>query len=159
MRILEQNLRLSPYVATWQFFFLVIALGLFLTSSTEGQSVSYTEQRAVAGISTNINIQCNLDRQTAPPFWIINGTTYELFSIPFQFLSGIIPVVNSYSALTIPIVTTHLDNIVFQCVVFTTDGVINGSITRLIVEDSIRKGLKSFNNDPEIVCKEASHFF
>ena len=89
----------------------------------------------MAGLSTNINIQCNLNRQAAPPLWLINGTAYELFSIPFQFQPGIIPEVNGYSALTIPKVSSSLDNLYFQCIVASANGVVNGSITRLIVVD------------------------
>ena len=90
---------------------------------------------AVAGASTNINIECSLDRQEAAPFWIIDGLVYELFSIPYTFLSGAIPVVNSYSALTIPNVTTELGNVTtFQCALFHESGsVARGTATRLIV--------------------------
>ena len=102
---------------------------------------TFTEQTAVAGFSTNINIQCNLNRQAAPPFWLINGTAYELFSIPFQFQAGIIPEVNGYSALTIPEVSSSLHNLYFQCVVASASGVVYGSITRLIVVVDVGAGL------------------
>lgn len=90
---------------------------------------------AVEGVSTNINIQCNLGRQGVAPFWIINGSVYELFSIPVTFLPLVtpIPMVESYSALTIPMVTVDLNETTFQCALFSENGVIFGRITRIIV--------------------------
>ena len=91
------------------------------------------EQAGVAGISTNVNIECNLGRQEAAPFWQINGTVYELFSISCAFFFGVIPVVNSYSSLTIPRLTVELNGIDFQCIVFSEDRVIYATKTRLRV--------------------------
>lgn len=91
-------------------------------------------QTAVAGISTNINIGCNLNRQQAAPFWRINNTVYELFSISCTFLpAGVIPVVDSYSGLTIPRPIVDLDGVIFQCALFGEDRMIYGTKTRLIV--------------------------
>lgn len=94
-------------------------------------SQQQTEQQAVAGISTNINIECNLGRKNETPFWIIDGTVYELFSIPTTFLPdvspAVIPVVESYSGLTIPLATVELDETTFQCAIFSDSGVVMGS--------------------------------
>ena len=92
------------------------------------------DQVAVAGISRNINIQCNLGRQETAPFWIINGSILELFSIPQTFLPGTMLVVNGFAGLTIPVVTTDLDGVTFQCGTYNEDGmIVLGSGTRLIV--------------------------
>ena len=95
------------------------------------------DQIAVAGVSTNIGIQCELARQDEAPFWMINGSIYELFSIPHSFLSNgvpVIPTVNSFARLTIPRVTTDLNGTVFQCGLFGNNGVIlDGQRTRLVI--------------------------
>ena len=67
-------------------------------------------QNAVEGISTNIAIQCGLDRQMAAPFWRINDHVYDIFHAPAYFR------VESYTALTIPEVSQAFDDYTFQCV-------------------------------------------
>lgn len=95
------------------------------------------EQVAVAGISTNIDIPCNVGSQDETPFWYINGSAYELFSIPRTFLPGgiigAIPVVSSYSGLQVPVVVAELDRTTFQCAVFNEIGILLGIENRLIV--------------------------
>jgi hypothetical protein len=95
------------------------------------------EQVAVAGVSTNVIIPCNLGLQNRTPFWYINGSVHELFSIPHSFLSdvtpAVIPVVESYAALDIPIVTLQLDGTTFQCAVFSRNDLVMGLTTRLTV--------------------------
>lgn len=89
-------------------------------------------QTAVEGVSMNINIPCNLGRQEHAPLWNINGTSYELFDIPLRF--SFIPVVDSFTELTIPDVSLELNNTIFQCVLIEPDGnVVYGIINRLIV--------------------------
>lgn len=83
-------------------------------------------QTAVAGISTNINIPCSLGREEEAPFWYINDTSYELFSIP-QFFPYI-PVVDSYTQLTIPVVVEELSGTLFQCAIFEPDGLVRDRI-------------------------------
>ena len=86
---------------------------------------------AVAGFSTNI--PCDFGRQEEAPFWIINGTVYELFSIPRNF--PFIPVVDSFSTLHIPFVYLALNGITFQCITFDERGADVGELARLTVED------------------------
>lgn len=94
--------------------------------------VQTIDQRAVAGISTNINIQCNLGRQVEAPFWFINVSVYELFSI--RLYVNFIPTVESYSLLTIPTVTEDLNGTIFQCASFNEIGMLLlGIAIRLIV--------------------------
>ena len=99
--------------------------GLLLSLSSQQQQ---QDQTAVAGTSTNIGIHCDLGRQDEAPFWIINGSIYELFSIPHSFLSNglpIIPTVNSFTRITIPIITTDLNGrTVFQCGLFGDNDVV-----------------------------------
>ena len=73
---------------------------------------------AVEGVSTNIIIPCNLQLDVAP-FWIVNGSVYELFN---SLLYGLIPVVGRFTGLTIPVVTQDLDGIIFQCATFNENG-------------------------------------
>ena len=92
-------------------------------------------QTAVAGLSTNINIPCALGREEEAPFWYINDTTYELFSIPLDF--RYIPVVNSYTQLTIPVVVEELSGTLFRCAIYEPSGLVPDSIiTQLIVQPS-----------------------
>ena len=88
------------------------------------------QQAAVEGISTNINIPCNLGRLGAAPLWKVNGTLYELTSLPSYIM------VDSFSLITIPTVTIGLNNTTFQCVIYDADrpnNLLPGTITRLIV--------------------------
>ena len=90
-------------------------------------------QVAVEGISININIPCNLGRGEGAPFWFINNTAYELFSIPLNF--PYIPTVNSFSQLTIPMVVLELDNTLFQCAIIDESGsLLQGMAVLLRVE-------------------------
>ena len=89
-------------------------------------------QTAVAGVSTNINIPCSLGREEEAPFWCINDTSYELFSIP-QFFPYI-PVVDSYTQLTIPMVYPELNDTLFLCAHIDNRGiVVFGVPQRLLV--------------------------
>ena len=115
--------------------------GLLLSlSSQQQQQQEIVEQAAVAGLSTNIVINCGLGRQDEAPFWVINGSIYELFSIPQSFLSNgvpVVPTVDSFERLAIPQVTTDLNRTVFQCDLFGDNGVIiEGQRTKLIVTSS-----------------------
>ena len=90
-------------------------------------------QTAVAGVSTNINIPCSLGREEEAPFWYINDTVYELFSIPSNFLY--IPVVDSYTQLSIPEVAEELNHTVFTCGHIDDSGeLVSGVPQRLIVQ-------------------------
>lgn len=95
------------------------------------------EQTAVAGLSTNIDIPCNVGLQGETPFWYINGSVYEFFSIPRSFLPGlspeVIPIVDSYSGLDFPVVIKELDGTIFQCAIFSKSGRIFGITTSLNV--------------------------
>jgi len=80
------------------------------------------EQITVEGVSTNINIVCSLGNQEGAPFWYINNTAYELFSIPWKF--HFIPVVESYSFLVIPRISLDLNGLVLQCGSFDESGML-----------------------------------
>ena len=91
----------------------------------------------MAGSSTNIGIRCDLARQDEAPFWMINGSIYELFSIPHSFLSNgvpVVPTVDSFARLNIPQVTTDLNGTVLQCGHFgNNDVLLDDQRTRLII--------------------------
>ena len=93
--------------------FSMVALGLLYGVS------SHEIQTAVEGVSTNINIPCNLGGEVEAPFWFINGTSHELFSIPLNV--PYIPMVDSFAGLTIPVVTLNLSETVFQYAIYNDD--------------------------------------
>ena len=95
------------------------------------QQTTRDQMTAVAGVSTNINIQCNLNRREEAPFWFINNTVYELLNIPLDF--PYIPIVNSFSQLTIPVVVLELDNTHFQCASYEEDGSVRHGIDVLLL--------------------------
>ncbi len=107
-----------------------MGLGWFYSSSL-GFGFCQQSQGALSGLSTSI--PCYNHEET--PFWFINGTVYELFSIPRHF--PFIPVVDSYSALTIPYVYLALDQTTFQCAMFGENGLENGTLTQLTVIPSM----------------------
>ena len=117
--------------------------GLLAATQSQQQTI---EQVAVAGVSTNIEIPCTVGRQDETPFWYINGSVYELFGIPRSFLPGItpavIPVVDSYSALQLPMVIVELDRTLFQCAVFNENGRVLGVATRLNVRVNVESELE-----------------
>ena len=98
-------------------------------------------QTAVEGVSTNIAIQCDLDRQMAAPFWRINDHVYDIFHIPPYFR------VESYTALTIPEVSHSFNDYTFRCILIdhTTDPIseIHGILTELTVNENIINGNNS----------------
>ena len=94
-------------------------------------------QTAVAGISRNIHIPCDLREHKGTSFWSINDTIYEAFSIPQYFPS--IPVITKFGVLTISSVTPDLNNVVFLCASFDDSGNLRSTpegATRLIVFSS-----------------------
>ena len=108
---------------------------VFILLNASYQQTPYDEiQRAMAGVSiyTNINIPCNIGRGEEAPFWFINNTAYELFSIPLDF--PYIPTVNSFSQLTIPVVVIDLNSTLFQCTSFGEDGLVHRGINVLLIQ-------------------------
>jgi hypothetical protein len=91
------------------------------------------ELTVIDGVSTNIAIPCNLGVQGIAPFWIINGSIYELLNI-HTFLPGV--TIKSFSLLTIAVGTRDLDGVTFQCGVAFGDTVLYGSIIRITVISS-----------------------
>ena len=89
---------------------------------------------AVAGLLTSIPCDFSGILQEAP-FWLINGTVYELFSIPRHF--PFIPVVESYATLNIPSVPLSISGTTFQCARFNGSGVIRGIPVQLTVVPSM----------------------
>ena len=119
-----------------------VSSGLLATapSRTNQQIV---DQFAVAGVSTNIDIICDVGSQDETPLWYINGSVYELFSIPRSFHPEVtpalipvpvIPIVDSYTTLQLPVVFKELTWTTFQCAVFRRNGKVLGVFTRLNVQ-------------------------
>ena len=64
---------------------------------------------AVEGLSANVNILCNLDHETGPLYWRINGLVFDLYSVPEAFEA------EGYVGLVIPRVHRGMDGWTFQC--------------------------------------------
>jgi hypothetical protein len=85
---------------------------------------------AVERLSSNVNILCDLDRDSHPLYWIIQGQVYELYSVPRIFR------VRGYEAITLTSVDRRMDGWVFQCFNVNPDneeGLTPGLITTLTV--------------------------
>ena len=105
--------------------FLLIAF--FQGSSTQ----EITEKTVVEGLSVNVDILCNIDRQLHPLYWKIQGKIYDLDSIP-EFFD-----VHGHEALNLQNVDRRLNGWSFQCFTIdtsTSEGVYSGLITRLTVD-------------------------
>ena len=132
--------------------FYVFTLHLFIGYLT-ALSYQQQEQVAVDRQSANISIPCNLGLQGTKPFWIINGFVYDVFSIPYAFPA--IPVVKSYSSLTIPLVTTDFNGTTFQCAINTENGVIFGRSTRIkVVSSTFRVKSRGAEDPPPLQVNE-----
>ena len=127
--------------------------GLLQVCSAQ-QTIAQQVQTAVAGVSTNINIPCSLRREDEAPFWYINGTSYELFSIP-QFFPYI-PVVDSYTHLTIPMIYPELNDTLFRCAHIDNRGiVVLGVPQRLRVASKYIKHRTTLDPPPPFESKQA----
>ena len=56
---------------------------LLLTSLQLTECV--VQRRVAEGVSTNVDIQCNLDRHLHPKYWIIQGRLFDLGNVPEVF--------------------------------------------------------------------------
>ena len=65
--------------------------------------------RVGEGISTNVNILCDLDRQFYPLYWRIQESIYDLYTVPEIFI------VRDHEAITLPTVDRRMDGWRFQC--------------------------------------------
>lgn len=108
-------------------YFLTMYLSIlgFLNALPDRMPV---QRVAEEGISTNINIPCDLARLGMGLLWKINGRLYNFSNIPRQFE------VEGFSSLRIPIATLDLNGTLFQCVYPSMNSpTICGIITKLIV--------------------------
>jgi hypothetical protein len=87
-------------------------------------------QTVVEGLSSNVDIICNLDRQFHPLYWSIEDRIYELYHVP-EIFSSI-----SVEAITLESVSRRMDGWRLQCFALDPsreDGVMAGVITTLEV--------------------------
>ena len=70
--------------------------------------------QVVEGFSSNVNILCDLTRQPDPLYWRINGSVFDLYSVPAIFET------DGFASLTIPTVNRHMDGWTFQCFTLST---------------------------------------
>lgn len=83
-------------------------LTLFLDALL-ARSQSTTTRTVVEGISTNVDILCNLDRQTDALYWKINHLVYDLYNVPKIFT------ILEYKALSLAEVDRRMNGWRFQC--------------------------------------------
>lgn len=100
---------------------------LLLLQQVAGQPS--VEIRVVEGLSSNINIPCDLDRQFHPVYWKIQGRVYDLYSIPriFEMIS--------HESITLPTVDRRMNGWTFQCFAIdpANEGLNEGTYTTLTV--------------------------
>ena len=93
-------------------------------------SQATVQKLAVEGLSSNVDILCDLDRRLQPFYWDIQGQIYELYAVPEIFT------VRGHGALNIAAVDRRLNGWRFQCFSLypTPDEVVKqGQITILTV--------------------------
>ena len=101
----------------------VLLLPLILLQQVQGQSV--VTQTVVEGISSYIDIICNLDRQFHPLYWRIQGRIYDLYNVPEMFTAI------SVEAITLGSVSRGMDGWTFQC--FALDSTREGGLVNGVV--------------------------
>ena len=86
--------------------------------------------KAVAGISTNIEVTCGFNNILVREYWIINGTFYNLYIENYPNVE-----LESLYTLRIANVDICLNDTTFQCVIITSidQNITVGRVTRLIV--------------------------
>ena len=77
---------------------------------------AWTQIAETAGLSTNIQIQCNNrhDSNTGHLFWIVNGSVYGLLHVPNEFV--VCSESCDLNSLIITVVQSEMDGYTFQCV-------------------------------------------
>ena len=90
----------------------LLVVVVFLLRLISGQ-VSTIRKTEVEGLSLNVDILCDLDRQFHPLYWDIQGRVYSLYTIPEIFI------IRGHEAITLPTVDRRMDGWRFQC--FTID--------------------------------------
>ena len=108
-------------------FVIIVVMLSFLQESTAAQPIKTV---AVEGLSKNINILCDLDRQFHPVYWKIENQIYDLYNVPAMFI------VRGHEAISMPEVDRRMNGWRFQC--FTVeptneDGLNPGQVTILMV--------------------------
>ena len=79
------------------------------------RSERITPITAVEGISTNINIQCDLNRHNNALYWRINDRDYDLYSVPDIFI------IDGYEVLTLKNVNRNMNGWRFFCFTVSID--------------------------------------
>lgn len=96
-------------------FLKALSLLVLLFQHVKSQNVV-----AVEGLSMNVNILCDLDRQFHPLYWRIQEQIYDLYGVPAIFR------VRGFEAITITSVDRRMDGWRFQC--FTIDPSAEGGL-------------------------------
>ena len=97
-------------------------------------------QSGVAGISTNINIQCfSVAEEPGYDgyFWKINGSVYGALHLPREY--EVCRSRCNLATLTIPVVLAEMDGYTFQCfgINYQTNTVYEGTVTELNVISNV----------------------
>ena len=98
---------------------------------------------AVAGVSTNINIRCDIG--TDAFFWQINGLVYGALHVPDEYRVCDVTVCNPETSFTIPVVLEEMDGNTFQCfsIDYQNNAVHLGSQTMLTVVPYESAGMRT----------------
>ena len=103
---------------------------LLLVLVVRNQAQTTFAKTAVEGVSRNINILCDLDRQFHPLYWKINELIYDQYNVPQIFT------VVGHEALVISDVDRRMDGWRFQCFTVnpsSSDGLTPGFVTILTI--------------------------
>ena len=107
---------------------ILFVLLLFPLQKANGQTPPPVIKQVLEGLSTNIDILCDLDRQLHPQYWEIRGRVYDLYSIPEVFE------VRGHEAIRLPNVDRRMDGWTFRCFTIVDETrLMLGLETRLVV--------------------------
>lgn len=109
--------------------FIIIVVLTTLQFGNHGMVTAQQEitMKAAESLSRNIEVSCGFDVEEETPLWLINGSTYELFTVPDYFDI----VIDSTFTLIIHTASLCLNDTTFQC--HSTVRNQRGRVTRLIV--------------------------
>ena len=109
---------------------MVLLMVSMLMLIVRNQCQTTFAKTAVEGVSRNINILCDLDRQFYPLYWKINELIYDQYNVPQNFT------VVEHEALVISDVDRRMDGWRFQCFTVnpsSSDGLTPGFVTILTI--------------------------
>ena len=107
----------------WRYSCTTVALLLCCTKVWTQTPPKMKHRHGIAGLSTNMEMQCSIARDYAlrgrdlsgyGVFWMINGSVYGSLQVTREFI--VCDEVCDHSTLKIPVVQRNMDGYTFQCV-------------------------------------------